>query len=255
MTAAQGEILLLQITDTHLHATTDSKMRGVNTYTTLRRVLEHVRNGSRWPPVAIIATGDLVQDESRAGYERFAELLKTLATPTYCIPGNHDDPELMAQTLGPPAFQVCGSARLGSWCLVMLNTFEAGEDAGRLAESELERLDQTLAEHSECHALVCLHHQPIRMGSAWLDGVGLRNADDFLDVIDRHTNVRGVVWGHVHQASDNTRNGVRYLSTPSTCSQFLPMSAHFAIDQKPPGCRWLRLGHDGSIATTVDWID
>lgn len=255
MTATQGDILLLQITDTHLHATTDSKMRGVNTYESLRRVLEHVRAGGRWPPAAIIATGDLVQDESRAGYERFAELLKTLATPTYCIPGNHDDPELMAQTLVEPPFRVCGSERLGEWCLVMLNSFEAGEDAGRLAESELERLDRTLAEQRELHALVCLHHQPIRMGSAWLDGVGLRNADDFLAVIDRHANVRGVVWGHVHQASDNTRNGVRYLSAPSTCSQFLPMSAHFAIDHKPPGCRWLRLGSNGSIDTTVDWID
>lgn len=255
MNAAQEDILLLQITDTHLHATTDSKMRGVNTYTSLRRVLEHVRKGDHWPPTAAIATGDLVQDESRAGYQRFAELLKTLSLPTYCLPGNHDDPELMAETLEEPPFQVCGITRVGGWCLILLNSFEAGEDAGRLDPSELERLENALVTHEDCHALVCLHHQPIPMGSAWLDGVGLRNADDFLAAIDRHSNVRGVVWGHVHQASDNVRNGVRYLSAPSTCSQFLPRSAHFAIDQKPPGCRWLRLGGDGAIETWVDWAD
>jgi hypothetical protein len=31
----------LQISDTHLHAAADSRMRGVTTYTTLLAVLEH----------------------------------------------------------------------------------------------------------------------------------------------------------------------------------------------------------------------
>jgi Icc protein len=92
------------------------------------------------------------------------------------------------------------------------------------------------------------------MGSARLDGVGLRDAAQFLKVIDAHRNVRGIVWGHVHQASDRTRGGVRYLSTPSTCSQFLPSSDFFALDNRPAGLRWLDLHPDGRVESVVDWV-
>ncbi len=64
-------VTVLQISDTHLHATADSRMRGVTTYATLLSVLDHVRRDRRWPADIVLATGDIVQDESRAGYERF----------------------------------------------------------------------------------------------------------------------------------------------------------------------------------------
>ena len=65
------------------------------------------------------------------------------------------------------------------------------------------------------------------MDSRWLDRVGLENAAEFLQTIDRHRNVRAIVWGHVHQAYEGLRKGVRLLATPSTCAQFLPHAARF----------------------------
>jgi Icc protein len=85
-------------------------------------------------------------------------------------------------------------------------------------------------------------------------GLGLRNSDDFFEVIDRHDNVRGIAWGHVHQASDHERNGVTLFITPSTCAQFLPNSDVFKMDTRPPGYRWLNLMPDGSIETEVVWL-
>lgn len=247
-------IVLLQVTDPHLHAAADSKMRGVNTYETLLAVLEHVQQDERWPPAAIIATGDLVQDESHGGYERFRSCFDELGIPIYCIPGNHDDPELMDALLAEQPFQVCGEAVLGAWQLVLLSTFVKSEDAGAVGTERLAALDTYLAENSERPTMICMHHQPVAMGSAWLDGVGLTDADEFLRVIDSHANVRAVVWGHVHQALDAQRGNVRLLSTPSTCAQFLPKKDSFALDDKPPGCRWIVLHADGSIDTTVDWL-
>lgn len=247
-------IVLLQVTDPHLHAAADSKMRGVNTYETLLAVLEHVQQDERWPPAAIVATGDLVQDESHGGYERFKSCFDELGLPIYCIPGNHDDPELMHAVLADPPFQVCGEAVLGTWQLVLLSTFVKGEDAGAVGAEQLSAMDSYLSENTERPTMIFMHHQPVAMGSAWLDGVGLMDADEFLPVIERHPHVRAVVWGHVHQALEEQRGDVRFLSTPSTCAQFLPRKHFFAIDDKPPGCRWLVLHADGSIETTVDWL-
>jgi Icc protein len=245
---------LLQISDTHLHATRASRMRGVNTYDTFRAVLDRAQQHDAWPPDAVVVSGDIVQDESRAGYELFRDEMAALRVKVFCLPGNHDDPKLMDEILTGGDFQFCGSARFEKWSLILLNTFLTGEDAGGLGTRRLDALEALLRENATRHVLICMHHQPLPMGSAWLDGVGLRDADQFLKVIDAHTNVRAVLWGHVHQASDRTRGAVRFLSAPSTCSQFLPGNDSFAIDNRPPGMRWLRLYADGRIDTEVTWV-
>jgi Icc protein len=99
-----------------------------------------------------------------------------------------------------------------------------------------------------------MHHHPLPMGSIWLDGVALRDSKDFWQIIDAHPEVRGVVCGHVHQAHDQERDGLRFMSTPSTCAQFLPRSDFFALDDRPPGLRWIELHADGRIETEVAWV-
>jgi len=254
--ASNGKSLrLLQISDTHLHATKDSRMRGVNTYDTFRLVLDRALNDDAWPADAVLVSGDIVQDESRAGYELFRSEMEQLGVKVLCLPGNHDDPKLMDEILASDPFQFCGSVRLEKWSLILLNSFLTGEDAGGLGASRLEALAAALKDHETQHVLVCMHHQPLNMGSAWLDGVGLRDSDQFLKVLDGSSNVRGVLWGHVHQASDRTRGDVRFLSAPSTCSQFLPSSDTFAIDTRPPGMRWLTLHVDGRLDTDIVWLE
>ena len=248
-------LTVLQLTDTHLHAATDSQLRGVRTYETFCRVVEHAFGESNRSVDVVVVTGDIVQDESRAGYELFRDSLADFDVPVLCIPGNHDDPALINELLAREPFQAGGEARFANWSIILLSTFLVGEDAGGLGEQRLQGLDRALHAHEDQHVLICMHHHAIPMGSRWLDGVGLRDAPSFLQLIDRHRNVRGVLYGHVHQESDRERNGVRHFSTPSTCSQFLPNNEFFAIDDKPPGYRWLELRPDGSIVTDVEWVD
>jgi 3',5'-cyclic-AMP phosphodiesterase len=244
---------ILHITDPHLHASREARMRGVNTDETLVATLAHALAGPRQPDL-VLATGDLVQDETRAGYERFKELLGAVGLPVYCLPGNHDDPDLMRDVLSCAPFQFCGTATHGAWSLVMLNSYAKGDDGGVLTAEDLDLLERTLARAASAHVLITLHHQPVPMGSLWLDSVPLRNADEFLAICDRHPRIRAIVWGHVHQASDRERRGVHLLSSPSTCAQFKPGSDRFALDTRPPGYRWIDLHADGSIDTTVVWL-
>jgi len=247
-------LTILQISDTHLHAAADSRMRGVTTYATFLAVLEQAKRDPRWPVDAILATGDIVQDESRAGYERFRAALEPLGVPVYSIPGNHDDPNLMGEILMGGSFQLGGELRQGKWSVVLLSTFLAGEDAGGLGPARLQGLRRALAAHSGQNVLIAMHHHPLPMGSAWLDGVALRDATAFWSIIDAHAEVRGVICGHVHQAADRMRNNVRFMSTPSTCAQFLPGSEFFALDDRSPGMRWIQLHDDGRIETEISWV-
>ncbi len=250
----QRVLRLLHLTDTHLHASPDARMRGVNTHDTLLAVIEQAMAHDDQPE-AILATGDLVQDETRAGYERLREILGGFDLPVYCLPGNHDAPGIMAETLGTQPFQVGGEFTAGPWTVALLSSFHQGDDGGRVSDTELERLSHVLADSTPEYFMVCLHHQPVPMGSAWLDGVGLRNADAFMEIITGCPRARALVWGHVHQASDRRRGELRLLSTPSTCMQFLPNSDRFAVDTQPPGYRWIDLHANGNLDTQVAWLE
>lgn len=253
MAAQRPVVRLLQLTDPHLFADGDSELRGVNTARSLAQVIELAQR-KHWPPRAILATGDLVQDDSESAYRRFIDAFGSLGVPVYCLPGNHDVLSLMTALLTTAPFQTLGNALIEGWCIALLDSTRADSAAGLLSREELERLARLLHEHHDRHVLVCLHHHPVASGSRWLDTVGLENAQDFFDVLHRHKNVRGVLWGHVHQAHDRLANGIRLISTPSTCAQFLPNSATFALDDAPPAYRWLELCDDGTINTGVETV-
>jgi Icc protein len=70
-------------------------------------------------------------------------------------------------------------------------------------------------------------------------------------VLDRHPQVKLVLFGHIHQDYNQTRHGVQYLGTPSTCIQFEPGSAEFALDEEKPGFRILHLYDNADWWTTV----
>jgi Icc protein len=243
---------ILQITDTHLYGSASGKLRGVETDPSLRATLDDAF--ARVPNYeAVLVTGDLVQDD-KSGYLRFRSFFGSLAKPVLCIPGNHDEPETMRSELSGEPFQICGARNIGNWTFVMLDSYDPGHVGGRLTKNELARLDTALAQAPK-HALVCLHHHPIAMSSRWLDSVGLAEPQEFWSVIDRHANVRAVVWGHVHQAFDGKRGDVRLLATPSTGAQFLPKSDRYAVDSAPPAYRSFELHADGRIDSQVHWVE
>jgi len=252
-TMHKSVLRLNHFTDPHLYGSETESLRGIATLPALTATLTHAQTCD-WPPDAVLVTGDIVQDDP-AGYAHFRRLFGALGMPVLCLPGNHDEPAAMRRELNRSPFVVGGFYDLGLWRIVLLDSCIPGSASGYLNKQSLAALDEALATAVDRHCIVCLHHHPVAMDSRWLDRVGLENADEFLQTIDRHRNVRAIVWGHVHQSYDGLRKGVRLLATPSTCAQFLPHSADFAVDQLPPGYRTLELRADGSLLTEVVWVE
>jgi Icc protein len=244
---------ITHFTDPHLYGSETESLRGVATLPALTATLENAQSGD-WPPDIVLVTGDLVQDDP-TGYVHFRRLFGSLGVPVLCIPGNHDEPKAMRKALQGEPFVCGGFVDRGLWRLVLLDSSLAGSASGRLSPQSLAELDEALAGARGRHCMVCLHHHPVPMSSRWLDQVALENPDEFFKVIDRHTNVRAIVWGHVHQAFDGLRKGVRLLATPATCTQFLPHAEEFAVDRRPPGYRTLELRPDGTLLTEVVWLE
>ena len=235
---------ILHLTDTHIASNTAYALRGVDVRRSLAAVLTHAQRDN---PDLLLATGDLAQDGSETAYRWLAGTLKPAAARLAALAGNHDDMQHLASVLPAPRF-----LSLDGWRIVLLHTAVPGEEGGHLAESELAFLDETLS--IGLPTLIALHHPPVALGSRWLDAIGLTNAGDFWRLVERRHGVRAVLFGHAHQAYDAHRGAVRLLGTPSTCAQFRPHADAFALDDRPPGYRILRLSPDGGLDTMVHYL-
>lgn len=245
-----GSLKVLQITDTHLYASDKGALLGLATLPTFNQVLTQAIAEVGQPDL-ILATGDIVHDASPEGYQTASKIFSQLGCPVYCIPGNHDIPDIMHEHIASDQVSTPKSIRKGAWLIVMLDSTILDGDGGRFSQEELQILAQYLEENADAHIMICMHHQPVPVGSEWMDTMLIENADEFFAIIDKYSNVRCLLWGHIHQTFDQVRNNVRLLATPSTCIQFIPGQDEFGVDEEAPGYRWLTLMPDGAIDTGV----
>ena len=243
----------MHLTDPHLFADPDASLRGTVTHASFCRTLEHVR-GSTWQADLVAVTGDLIQDDTAEAYGTFCELLRPLGLPVYCVPGNHDVRALMQDALKSAGFHYCSSVLQGNWLIAGIDSCINGEAGGHVAVDELTRLGDALSDTDAQHALICLHHPPLPVGSKWLDQVGLDNGDEILELLAASGKVRAAIFGHVHQAFEGIHAGVQIVGTPSTCRQFTIASDEFALDENPAAYRRIELHADGRFGSELVWV-
>ncbi|MCW8943332.1 MAG: 3',5'-cyclic-AMP phosphodiesterase [Sedimenticola sp.] len=250
----QGKsIRILQITDCHLHTDPKWKLAGINTQTSFEWVME-LAGQSKEAIDLLLLTGDLVHDASIAGYKRLNQHVQRLGVRACCLPGNHDQPDILSEHLTGGLVEAPKIVDLGAWLVIMLDSTIPHSEGGHLSDQEIATLQQTLSEYTDRHILIALHHHPVKINSAWMDDMSLDNPEAFLSILSQHKQVKAVIWGHIHQHFETLYNGIQMLGTPSTCIQFVENQDSFGISTKPPGFRWLELFPDGRITTGIERV-
>jgi len=238
---------LVQVTDTHLTGTETGCLLGMNTARSARTVIDAALASESAD--TILVTGDIAADGQPEAYGQLEALLGT-SVPSLWLPGNHDD---VSSHKDRYASHMKRRLRAKHWDVVMLETQVEGEVGGVLSTTELAALRSAVddARLANKALLVATHHPLRRLESAWLDEQSVKNASDALDLLKPIADQAAVISGHVHQESDELINGVRMMTTPSTCVQFAPRSQDFALDIKDPGYRRLVLHPNARIETQV----
>ena len=234
---------LLHITDNHLFADRSEGRHGVNSVDSLQRVLASATKTRQ--PDLVIDTGDIAHDRTREVYEMFLSMVREFVDcPMIATPGNHD--------LNKPFDEVLSrdSITMNGWQIISVDTHRDDVLNGMVSEEELNRLRGEL-EANTSPTLIVGHHPASEIGCAWIDGHRIENDVEFLQQLSHYPHVKGYLSGHVHQAYDGHANGLKLMTTPSTCWQFKSESAEFAVDELPSGWRWLELLGDGQIKTQV----
>ncbi|MBD1574206.1 3',5'-cyclic-AMP phosphodiesterase [Vibrio sp. S17_S38] len=255
----QDIVTFVQVTDTHLFSDEKGSLLGVNTLDSFAAVVQDITKhveSKQFEYQALIMTGDVSQDHTDESYQRFNQGIQTLGKNCYWLPGNHDYKPSMNSIY--PSAQIKSSTHVLAgkfWQVVLLDSQVEGCPHGELSKEQLNYLDQALSDYPDRYTLILLHHHPRLVGSEWLDKHCLHNSDEFWQVIAPYSKAKAVLCGHVHQDFNQLYNGVRVITSPSTCIQFKPNSNEFALDRVAPGWRSLALLPSGEIETQIYRLD
>ena len=243
----QPHLTFVQISDSHIGPSADYDYHGFNSARHLERAVETI-DAFPQPPDFVLHTGDVSVDRSAASYEVAADLLQRLRVPLFIVMGNHDDRALLRRIFALPehpsgepdapldyTFDVKGER------FVVLDGWNpaVADPRGQLSDAQLEWLRQHTRPDGP-PLTVAIHYPPFEMGSPWLDEhMLLTNGDAFHAALrPARERLRAVLSGHLHRPSQILRDGIAYISAPSTVLHYawLPWEERpFSEEDTAPG--------------------
>ncbi|MDQ6960972.1 MAG: metallophosphoesterase [Mariprofundaceae bacterium] len=244
---------ILQLTDLHLSSKAPQDPFDLNPSTCLTHVL---KNSLASTPEAtlMLLTGDLVHDDVLA-YQQVIDNFNHVSIPILHVSGNHDLEHERQKQLCHFPFLSQKVWRNEHWQVIMVKSSIDGIVNGEISAQEMAFVTQQLKACPQLFTLIATHHHPLDVGSAWLDKIGITNGHDFIETLSIFPKVKGITFGHVHQAVDQEIDGIRFLGCPSTNRQFKPNSDEFSLDDRPLAYRQIHLHDDGSIESHVVWVE
>jgi 3',5'-cyclic-AMP phosphodiesterase len=237
---------LVQLSDCHVSADPGTEYRGCCPMPSLERLEPVVRDLA---PDAIVLSGDVSEDGSAESYRHVADLIEHWGQPIAWLPGNHDERPVMEQMLDRPGFIAGPVCHFGGWQVVLLDSAWHDRPEGELDEERLAPLDEL---DDQQPVLVFVHHQPIAVGSPWIDKYPLVENQRLWARLDART-VKAIAFGHVHQVFEGAHQGIACLSAPSTVANSHRDGASFTLDESGPGLRWFRLWPGGQWESGVSY--
>ncbi|NDY95205.1 metallophosphoesterase [Wenzhouxiangella limi] len=229
---------LVQLSDCHLSADPGAEYRGQNADANLLSLLPACR---LLAPDGVVLSGDVAEDGSAEAYRRAARMIAGLAPDTAWIPGNHDERATMSEVFDAAGYRAGPLLDWGGWRIVLVDSAVSDRPEGHLDDVRAAPLQDLPAERP---TIVFVHHQPIAVGSPWIDKYPLIEPERFWAMLNPQA-VKVVAFGHVHQAFSGQHRGIACLSAPSSVANSQPGMDRFTLDPTGPKARWFRLWPDG----------
>ncbi|MEM7193630.1 MAG: metallophosphoesterase [Pseudomonadota bacterium] len=252
---------IAHLTDIHLTENPGQDLYGVDTGLSLSNAIGELGK-LRPKPDAIIVTGDVAEVGSVRTYKRFKNLLSDVEVPVYTLPGNHDDYSNMQAELNSDVFHCVSSAVIQRWAFLFVNSQVEGHSHGFVDPAGFTELERNLEKYRQHPVLIALHHTPLKVCPS--SGCQLWNSDEFTSLLNRYTNVKGVIAGHTHTDTVLSVGSHIQITTPSVFAHVKHAQtgesadhedfwASHVLDGSLQGFRILDLSSNGFIKNQLHW--
>ncbi len=228
----------VQISDCHIDD--NAQVMGVDSHTNLKKVVDKI---TTLESDALVISGDLAHNGTRQSYKKLKQILAPINTNIFAITGNHDNAENLNTELGEYLFD---TVTLGAWEIATIDSVQVGKSSGFVSAKALAKLDTQLQSSNAKYALVVLHHPVVPMNSNWNDALSLENPQDLFAVLDKHSKIQALLFGHAHESAEFSKKGLKIIACPSTALQF--------NDENAIGFNYYTLFDDGQLTYETQWI-
>ena len=212
-------MLIAQISDTHILAPASEKPVAELRAGCLRRAVADINEQK---PDAVIFTGDTTQHGSPEEYALLRELLAPLDAPLYLVPGNRDQKDSFRAAFSDHPHLAESDDFLHyaveqhSVRMVGIDSTAPGERKGRFCGQRQAWLDRVLSEQPDRPTLLFIHHPPFDVGDHYVGGYRRpEEAKALADVVKGHSQVIGLLCGHVHWPVETRWAGIEARIMPS----------------------------------------
>jgi 3',5'-cyclic AMP phosphodiesterase CpdA len=191
---------------------------------------------------ALLVTGDIADHGTEAEYEEAARILGLrdggAPFPVLTCPGNHDSraPYRKALLGRPAADGPVNSAHVfDDGAVLMCDSSLPGSDEGELDEETYDWIEATLDElDGDVPTLLAFHHPPVALHHPLPDSCRLRRPDRLAALVERRTEIAGLVTGHAHTPAATAFAGPLVVGPGVTWTLRLPWEGEQVADRDAP---------------------
>jgi Icc protein len=185
----------------------------------------------------VAITGDLTQIGDLNSYSQLKILLDILNIPVYVVPGNHDDPMLLADVFNDGAVQHVNG--FSDYCidvngaqLLGINSQIIGKERGELSELQLSWIKEKLESKKFSRHIILMHHPPFLTGfSGYDETIQLSGRIVLGDMVENSPSKIIILSGHIHKPFQAVWRGANCYIAGAPCFQ-LGNAVPFGIGQQ-----------------------
>ncbi len=170
-----------------------------------------------------VLSGDLVDGGDAASYQQLSQQLAGLQVPYLPMAGNHDNRELLKESLELPqpldTEFIQYAVQAGHWRLLLLDTLRDGHADGQLCEQRLRWLQMELDRDQKSPTLVFTHHPLLPLNLPMQDQESLHSGEQLLSRLQKAGNIRHWCFGHVHRPVSGSFDGLGFTAIQSIAMQ------------------------------------
>ncbi len=214
-------MLIAQITDVHLGFEPNNPAEFNRKR--LDQTLRHLADMKPVPDLLLV-TGDLADtSDDMASYKRLRGALEGFPAPVWYCVGNHDSREAFSHYF-PHIPTADGFIQYAiedfPLRILVLDTLEVGRHGGGFCEIRATWLRARLDEAPERPTLIVLHHPPVDTGLSWMkENPEAEWVLRLRAIVSAHSNIVGMVAGHLHRPVTMRWAGTTVFVCPSTAPQ------------------------------------
>ncbi len=244
---------IIQITDIHIGTEGEASSKKIDTRQTFSSIIAEIKNRDF---DYLILTGDLCLDSTFDSgiYLWIQKKLNSLSRPYFVIPGNHDDPRLLAEVFGYHN-KIKNGALYWEHCIQGEQFIFIDSSPYVVSAEQHQWLNQIIAQSQQNRFFIFMHHPPCHVGSLHMDAhYPLRERDAFMNLLLKHNKTFYIFTGHYHCEKIIIQKNVHVFVTPSTYYQIDERYEDARVKNNLIGYREIEIS-DHVIRTTVNYIE